>query len=58
MEIGIDSFAARFGDDNSGTPENNKFALAQLLERMEFADKTGHDIFLRFRIATNINTRI
>jgi probable LLM family oxidoreductase len=45
MEIGIDSFAARFGDDNSGTPENNKFALAQLLERMEFADKTGHDIF-------------
>lgn len=45
MEIGIDSFAARFGDDNTGTPENNKFALAQLLERIEYADKTGHDIF-------------
>lgn len=44
MEIGIDSFAARFGDDNTGTPENNKFALAQLLERIEYADKTGHDI--------------
>lgn len=45
IEIGIDSFAARFGDDNTGTPENNKFALAQLLERIEYADKTGHDIF-------------
>lgn len=45
MEIGIDSFATRFGDDNTGTPENNKHALAQLLERIEYADKCGHDIF-------------
>ncbi|UPT65546.1 MAG: LLM class flavin-dependent oxidoreductase [Sphingobacteriales bacterium JAD_PAG50586_3] len=45
IEIGIDSFAARFGDDNTGTPENNKIALGQLLERIEHADKSGHDIF-------------
>src|SRR6201996_2948436 len=42
MEIGIDSFAAaKPGNDNKA----NANAMAQLLERIEQADKTGLDIF-------------
>ncbi|HWK08143.1 MAG TPA: LLM class flavin-dependent oxidoreductase [Puia sp.] len=44
MEIGIDSFAAMFADD-SGTSINNKDSMAQLLERIEQADRSGLDIF-------------
>jgi probable LLM family oxidoreductase len=41
MEIGIDSFAAA----TSGTPAHSSEALAQLLERIEHADKCGLDVF-------------
>ncbi len=39
MEIGIDSFASANADSN------RTIALAQLLERMEFADTVGLDVF-------------
>jgi len=44
MEIGIDSFAA-FAGDTEGTEMNNTKAMAQLLERIEQADRAGLDIF-------------
>src|SRR6478672_13246595 len=44
MEIGIDSFAAMFSG-NSSKSISDTDALAQLLERMEHADKAGLDIF-------------
>src|SRR5436190_16116742 len=44
MEIGIDSFAAMFSG-NSGTALRDTDALAQLLERIEHADRTGLDVF-------------
>src|SRR3984885_11649268 len=44
MEIGIDSFAAMFAEDN-GPKISDVDALAQLLERIELADKVGLDIF-------------
>lgn len=44
MEIGIDSFAARFSEGH-GAEKNDTKAMAQLLERMEHADKVGLDIF-------------
>lgn len=44
MEIGIDSFAAMFsGNESRFLPDD--VAMAQLLERMEFADKVGLDVF-------------
>ena len=45
MEIGIDSFAAAKLSDDKQTAVNSKHSLAELLERMEFADKVGLDIF-------------
>ena len=44
MEIGIDSFAAQF-DERTNANLNSQDAIAQLLERIEFADKTGLDVF-------------
>jgi probable LLM family oxidoreductase len=44
MEIGIDSFAAMFSND-AGTSLNDKDSMAQLLERIEQADRVGLDIF-------------
>src|ERR1700751_833655 len=44
MEIGIDSFAAMFAEDK-GPTISDVDALAQLLERIELADKVGLDIF-------------
>src|ERR1700749_1831712 len=44
MEIGIDSFAAMFGEE-SGPKISDVDALAQLLERIEQADKVGLDVF-------------
>ncbi len=44
MEIGIDSFAAEMTGQN-GAARNNTVAMAQLLERMEHADKVGLDVF-------------
>ena len=45
MEIGIDSFASATikADDNSG--KHRTQALAELLERIEYADKCGLDLF-------------
>src|ERR1700704_2850527 len=44
MEIGIDSFAAMFSG-NSSKIINDADALAQLLDRIEYADHAGLDIF-------------
>ena len=43
MEIGIDSFAAAHNE--AGNIVNSAHALAQLLERIEHADRSGLDIF-------------
>jgi len=44
MEIGVDSFAAMFSGDNREAI-NDADALAQLLERIEHADRSGLDTF-------------
>ena len=46
MEIGIDSFAAKFNSDTSNAA-SDAIAMVQLLERIEHADKTGLDSFGR-----------
>ena len=43
MEIGIDSFAAN--ESNNDSALNSSQSLAELLERMEYADKVGLDSF-------------
>lgn len=45
MEIGIDSFAANEVHNDSEDAVNRKNAMAQLLERMEHADRVGLDSF-------------
>jgi probable LLM family oxidoreductase len=45
MEIGIDSFAAAPLSNEADRPLDNSTALAELLERIEFADKAGLDVF-------------
>ena len=45
MEIGIDSFASAQYRDADGKIVSNADALAQLLERIECADKAGLDVF-------------
>ncbi len=42
MEIGIDTFVA---SRNSGIVENDEIAISNLLERIEFADKIGLDLY-------------
>src|SRR5450432_1148697 len=44
MELGIDSFAAKFNNDTSDS-KSDAIAMAQLLERIEQADKAGLDTF-------------
>jgi probable LLM family oxidoreductase len=44
MEIGIDSFVARF-DHSTIVDYSSKDAMAQLLERVAYADQVGLDIF-------------
>ena len=44
MEIGIDSFAAMFNND-AGSSLDDKDSMAQLLERIEQADRVGLDVF-------------
>ncbi|MEO6327479.1 MAG: LLM class flavin-dependent oxidoreductase [Ginsengibacter sp.] len=44
MEVGVDSFAAMFSG-NSSKLINDAGAMAQLLERIEHADRSGLDIF-------------
>src|SRR5712671_3865056 len=43
MEIGIDSFAARF--DDAGLAASPVDRMRELLERIEFADQVGLDVF-------------
>ena len=43
MEIGIDSFAAAMFNDTKDT--TNADVISQLLERIEYADKAGLDVF-------------
>ncbi len=45
MEIGIDSFAAAPVSNDIDRALDNSIALAELLERIEFADKVGLDVF-------------
>ena len=45
MELGIDSFAAAMYKNADGTTINSADAVAELLERIEQADKVGLDIF-------------
>ncbi|MFN8494864.1 MAG: LLM class flavin-dependent oxidoreductase [Caldilineaceae bacterium] len=45
MEIGIDSFAAATVTSDADAAINNMNALAELLERMAFADAVGLDFF-------------
>jgi probable LLM family oxidoreductase len=45
VEIGIDSFAANKLDNESVDPMLSKNILAELLERMVYADEVGLDIF-------------
>jgi alkanesulfonate monooxygenase SsuD/methylene tetrahydromethanopterin reductase-like flavin-dependent oxidoreductase (luciferase family) len=44
MEIGVDSFAAMFSG-NSNKAINDADAMTQLLDRIEYADKMGLDVF-------------
>ncbi|MES2284052.1 MAG: LLM class flavin-dependent oxidoreductase [Bacteroidota bacterium] len=44
MEIGIDSFASSF-DNGESIKENSEDAIANLLDRIELADKIGLDVF-------------
>ena len=44
MEIGVDSFAAMFSG-NSSKVINDADAMAQLLERIEYANQKGLDVF-------------
>jgi probable LLM family oxidoreductase len=44
MEIGVDSFAAMFSG-NSSKAINDADAVAQLLDRIELADRVGLDVF-------------
>ncbi|MDR3667334.1 MAG: LLM class flavin-dependent oxidoreductase [Ignavibacteriaceae bacterium] len=44
MEIGIDSFAAMFSG-NASRKINDADALSQLLDRIEYADRSGLDVF-------------
>jgi probable LLM family oxidoreductase len=44
MEIGIDSFAAMFGGDSSRAVTDTD-AMSQLLERVEYAEQAGLDVF-------------
>src|SRR6187401_170992 len=45
MEIGIDSFAAAMMSNDGDTATNNMQSITELLERIEYADKAGLDVF-------------
>lgn len=44
MEIGIDSFAAEMAG-STGSAKNNATAMGHLLDRMQYADEVGLDVF-------------
>jgi probable LLM family oxidoreductase len=45
MEIGIDSFASNMGGDGMAQPEKSALMMQELLQRMEYADQCGLDVF-------------
>ena len=45
MEIGIDSFAAALLDNGTGKTPSGVEAMGQLLDRMQYADEVGLDVF-------------
>ena len=45
MEIGIDSFAGVAADETVDNASNRQVAMAELLERIEYADRVGLDVF-------------
>jgi probable LLM family oxidoreductase len=45
MEIGIDSFASTITNAEADIASNRIHAIAELLERIEYADKVGLDVF-------------
>lgn len=45
MEIGIDSFAAAMFDNDTGANLSNVNSISLLLERMQYADQVGLDVF-------------
>jgi probable LLM family oxidoreductase len=45
MQVGVDSFAARFSDDGSEPKISASDSIRQLVERIELADQGGLDVF-------------
>src|SRR5215469_13504963 len=45
MQVGVDSFAARFEDDTAGERISPSESIRNLVERIELADKVGLDVF-------------
>ena len=45
MEIGIDSFASAMASNGSGIVADSALVIAELIERIEQADKSGLDVF-------------
>ena len=45
MQVGIDSFAARFMTDGNGAGTSAAESIRNLVQRIEFADEVGLDVF-------------
>jgi probable LLM family oxidoreductase len=45
MQIGVDSFAAQFADKGASVKASASESVRQLVERIEFADQVGLDVF-------------
>jgi len=45
LQVGVDSFAARFEDDGASTNVSASDSIRNLVERIELADKAGLDVF-------------
>jgi len=45
MQIGVDSFAARFADDDTGVEVSASDSIRHLIQRIELADRAGLDVF-------------
>lgn len=45
MQVGVDSFAARFEDDGASVQVTASDSIRNLVERIELADKVGLDVF-------------
>src|SRR5258708_24227492 len=45
LQVGVDSFAARFADDGADSGVNASDSIRNLVERIELADQAGLDVF-------------